>query len=137
MDLSFYVDINGVYKKMNGYSQTFFCNRSGRARLVEDHKRQRAPQAQGWSFNVKTLLVCVSCHICKRFLLPWVENVEWLVWPPPHQHFARLSLLATPKTPQITLWPYQLWKHFSTDACYLYGVLVSNVLQVIYESPFL
>ena len=33
----------------------------------------------------------------------------------PHEHFARVSLLATPKARQITLWLYQLCKHFSTD----------------------
>ena len=44
---SSYVALKGACKRLDGYSQSFFCNRSGYARLVADDKRQRAPRTQG------------------------------------------------------------------------------------------
>ena len=57
---SSYVACKEASKKLNGYSQTFYCNRSGYARLVSDDQRQRAPQAQGGYIR----LVCKTDDNC-------------------------------------------------------------------------
>jgi len=42
-----FVVANGASKNKDGYSQVFYCNRSGPAKCVADAERQRAPRAQG------------------------------------------------------------------------------------------
>lgn len=60
-----YVTCKGASKKRNGYSQTFFCNRSGYAKLVPDDKRQRAPQAQGeWGGTGEHCITNYFIQVC-------------------------------------------------------------------------